>query len=58
MNTKKLKYAFELDDEKLELFKNFSAKEKLQWLAEINMFLNKVLTKQQKIKWERLRKKD
>ena len=55
MKTKQLKYAFELDNEKLNLFKRLTAKEKLQWLAEINAFLNKALTEKQKRIWRRER---
>ena len=56
MNKKKnLKFTLELDEEKLEQCKHFTALEKLTWLEQINTFLQKALTPKQKKIWQKIR---
>lgn len=52
---KNIKYAFKLDKDKLEKFRHLTPQEKLKWLYEANLFLQKVLTQKQKKIWQKIR---
>lgn len=52
---KKTRYSFELDKDKIERFRHLTAREKLTWLYEVNLFLHKVLTLKQKKIWKKNR---
>ncbi len=51
----KKKFSFKLSSEKIKEFKHLTAKQKLKWLEEANLFLQKALTQKQKKKWAELR---
>lgn len=53
---KNSKYSFELDNDKLNESRHLTPQEKLKWLYEVNLFLQKVLTKKQKKTWDKIRK--
>jgi len=49
------KFSFELDEKKLKQFKHLTALEKLIWLEQANLFLQKALTQKQKKRWQKIR---
>jgi len=51
----KLKFSFELDENKLKQGKHLTALEKLIWLEQVNIFLQKALTTKQKKLWQKMR---
>lgn len=49
-------FGFQLDREKILLYKDSPAREKLQWLEEANKFCQKFVTGKRRKIWEKIRR--